>query len=826
MSTSKNNRKRYLEPDAWNDRLPKSTHYEVRKNATARSTPPAMDVGSEHVVTSASESSDDDEASVSVEDIGRENNIVGEESAGDCDTDDELSDQLSNATEPSDALPSSNFFRLEFARPLGNANTLSVGDALVLVMDFAIKHGLSWTAIEDLLKLCNNILGTNLLPNSKYLFRKFTATSPQDMKFYFYCPFCNRLLAKTGGSLSERNSLTGMCCGKGYTGRKLTADGSFFVGLPLKKQISSVLADDGLREDLYKSLNEKKDTENASVSDVTDGAFYLTQRKKLGCQKDDITLTVSADGSPVFKSTNYSIWPVHLTVNELPPHRRWSNIICALLWYGTKHPDMTLVLEAFAEQMNELSTEGICWNVNGRQVHSKVYCITAVADAPARASMQNVLQFNGYYGCSWCLHPGEFIEGCVKYPVGSTFEDRTAASMLTDMQMAAKMKRSIKGVKGPSPLLNVPGFDIVWSFRPDYMHAVLLGVVRQVTELWFSDTGRACYIGSPRTLREADERLLSQRPPVCFNRTPRSLKLRKYWKASEWESWLLFYSLPCLKGILPAQFLEHFALLVSSVYTLLKSHVTSQEIDDCTLEITKFVVMTECNYEKAQMTSNMHTLLHLPKSVLLHGPLWAISCFEFESNMGNLVRLVSSSNGIPFQILSRILLMSNFNQLLSMASEEVKELCLHTKKKCMGVKLLGKPQVPSHDLMEFVNGKITGVQRIEEHSRICVNGCIMHTDNYNPGSRKRDSTAGKLGDDYVKIENIFNVCKVDGSSEIFIVSHNYQVKSFEGVSHLKVARKCASKAIHSISRSLRPCIYLNLNGTMFFAELCNRYGSF
>lgn len=144
----------------------------------------------------------------------------------------------------------------------------------------------------------------------------------------------------------------------------------------------------------------------------------------------------------------------------------------------------------------------------------------------------------------------------------------------------------------------------------------------------------------------------------------------------------------------------------------------------------------------------------------------------------------------------------------------------------MGVKLLGKPQVPSHDLMEFVNGKITGVQRIEEHSRICVNGCIMHTDNYNPGSRKRDSTAGKLGDDYVKIENIFNVCKVDGSSEIFIVSHNYQVKSFEGVSHLKVARKCASKAIHSISRSLRPCIYLNLNGTMFFAELCNRYGSF
>ncbi|XP_049513338.1 uncharacterized protein LOC119466411 isoform X2 [Dermacentor silvarum] len=441
--------------------------------------------------------------------------------------------------------------------------------------------------------------------------------------------------------------------------------------------------------------------------------------------------------------------------------------------------------------------------------------------------MQNVLQFNGYYGCSWCLHPGEFIEGCVKYPVATTVQDRNAASMLADMKMAATLKRTIKGVKGPSPLINVPGFDIVWSFRPDYMHALLLGVVRQMTELWFSDTGRACYIGGPQTLRAVDERLLSQRPPLCFNRTPRSLKLRKYWKASEWESWLLYYSLPCLKGILPAKFLDHFALLVSSVYVLLKRRVTSDDIDNCTLKITKFVVTTQCNYGEAQMTSNVHTLLHLPKSVLLHGPLWAISCFEFESNMGNLVKLVSSSNGIPFQILSRILLVSNFNQLLSMASEEVKEMCLHTKKReRMGVKLLGRPQVPSHDLVEFVCRNTSDVQKIEEYSRICVGGCTIHSEKYNPALKKRDSTAAKLGGDYVKVENLVNVCKVDGSSDVFIISRIYQVKSFEGVDHLKVARKCDSRVIHSISKALHPCIYLDLNGTILFAELCNRYGSF
>lgn len=77
-----------------------------------------------------------------------------------------------------------------------------------------------------------------------------------------------------------------------------------FLGLPLKKQIASVLADDTLREELYKFLSERKDTENTSASYVTDGAFYREQLKKLGCKKHDVTLTVSADGSPVFQYLN------------------------------------------------------------------------------------------------------------------------------------------------------------------------------------------------------------------------------------------------------------------------------------------------------------------------------------------------------------------------------------------------------------------------------------------------------------------------------------------------------------------------------------------
>ncbi|CAN7940957.1 unnamed protein product, partial [Ixodes pacificus] len=447
-----------------------------------------------------------------------------------------------------------------------------------------------------------------------------------------------------------------------------------------------------------------------------------------------------------------------------------------------------------------------------------VYCITSVADAPARASMQNVVQFNGYHGCAWCLHPGVFIQGSIKYPVSVAVDDRSEATMLADMESAAANNRTINGVKGPSPLINVPGFDIVWSFGPDYMHCVLLGVVRQVTDLWLSDVGEEHYIGAPSTVAKVDRRLLSQKPHLSCNRPPRSLKLRKYWKASEWESWLLYYCLPCLEDILPKQFLEHVALLVSAVYLLLKSHVTMEDIDEGTRKITKFVVLMEYHYGEAQMTSNVHTLTHLPKSVLLHGPLWALSCFEFEASMGNLLKLVSSSNGVAFQILSRLLLKNNFNQMRSMASEEVRDLCFqNTPERHAEIKLLGKPQPPSQQLTDFVRGHLTAVNQVHEYHRVCVSGSTVHSMQYKPAT-KRDSTAVRIGSAYAKVEHIVNVSRDDGSSEIFVISHEYQVNDLGDVAHLKVACKTPVRNLYPLSPAVRPCMYLHIDDTVIFAE--------
>lgn len=68
-------------------------------------------------------------------------------------------------------------------------------------------------------------------------------------------------------------------------------------------------------------------------------------------------------------------------------------------------------------------------------------------------------------------------------------DDQDKRGMVKDMTEAAATKRTAHGVKGPSPPLNEPGFNVVWSFYQDYMHSALLGVTRQYAKERFSAVG-------------------------------------------------------------------------------------------------------------------------------------------------------------------------------------------------------------------------------------------------------------------------------------------------------------------------------------------------
>ncbi|XP_064468151.1 uncharacterized protein LOC135378916 [Ornithodoros turicata] len=811
-------RKRYLDPQAEGQEMPKSTQHVLRRRSenTADVAEPS---------TSRKETSAEEEDVIPVQSDSESIQSSEFYSAAEISSSDD-SDAISHESDANVSQSSTTSdFLLEFATPLQSGSSMSVGDALVLIMDFSTKHGLSWTATEDLLKLVNNLLGVSGLPQSKHLFRKFCGATPDNMTFNFYCPDCGNFLQKTTGHQERRHKIKPKCsiCGKQHSGHELMDKGSYFVALPVEKQLAAVLSDSHVQQSVSETLERLESHVDGVFADFTDGEYYRRQREVLSCSKYDLTLSVNADGSPMFKSANYSIWPVQLTINEMAPHLRWQFIVVPLLWYGAHHPNMTLLLEAFATQMQNLARDGIPWIAAGQHVKSKVYCISCVADAPARAAMANMVQYNGYYGCTWCLHPGVCVEGCVKYPVTiGAVPERTARGTAEDMSAAAASQRTVRGVKGPSPLLNVPGFDIVWAFRPDYMHCALLGVTRQFLELWFGNRGEEYYIGQPQTLSKVNNRIVNIKPPQCINRPPRDLSLRKYWKASECQSWLLYYCLPCVINVLPKKYCQHFALLVSGLHLLLKSHVTYEDVEESTEKITEFVVKVHFLYGETQMTSNVHTLLHLPKSTLLHGPLWALSCFAFESNIGHLLKLVSSSNGVPFQILSRILIRNNYLHLQSMASRDVQLLChqrLHQRH--YGVDPVGKPLPPSQFLRDLVQ-EHCGEAEVREYHRVKVGGYILHSEAYTR-PQKRDSTAFKLEDYFAKAQHIVSVKRNDNVEKFYVLSHLYKTDNFIGIKNISVAERLPSRRLLELTKDMHPCMYLQVEHTTYFAELCNRH---
>ena len=57
------------------------------------------------------------------------------------------------------------------------------------------------------------------------------------------------------------------------------------------------------------------------MEDICDGKEYQ-KHKDFVSQPGNITLTVNTDGVPIFKSANISLWPIWVSINELPPHVR------------------------------------------------------------------------------------------------------------------------------------------------------------------------------------------------------------------------------------------------------------------------------------------------------------------------------------------------------------------------------------------------------------------------------------------------------------------------------------------------------------------------
>ena len=187
------------------------------------------------------------------------------------------------------------------------------------------------------------------------------------------------------------------------------------------------------------------------------------------------------------------------------------------------------------------------------------------------------------------------------------------------------------GVNPPgSCLLTLPLFNIVHGMGIDYMHCVLLNIVRLLVNLWFDSSHHHQAWSCSKKVAAADIKLINIRPPSTITRTPRSLTERKYWKASEYRAFLFYYSLPVMCDLLPKEYYEHFMLLCHAIHVLNSNTISIRNLNKANKLLHRFYYQFAFLYHSRYLTMNMHQLLHLTESVKYLGPLHTFSCFDHE----------------------------------------------------------------------------------------------------------------------------------------------------------------------------------------------------
>ena len=342
------------------------------------------------------------------------------------------------------------------------------------------------------------------------------------------------------------------------------------------------------------------------------------------------------------------------------------------LWFGRSKPKLNTFLLPFVNECKSLEEEGFLFP--GESVSRKVFALVCSSDSPVRTMLRNCKQFNGKFGCDWCEHENVAVTQNSSPPIryypqrgyqrARTSEEQSQYGALTELEQDA-----VQGVKGLSVIDILPTFDTVKGFTPEYMHSVCQGVIRQGCNIWLDSSNhqKEFYLG--RKVEKLDERLTTISPPSEITRAPRSVKERKFWKASEWRAFLL-YSPIILQGLLPSVYLKHFFLLVHAVFTLLGDKISSNMLLHARASLVKFVTEMEVLYGLHSCTFNVHILTHLTDGVKNCGPLWATSAYIFEANNHMLIKMFNGTQYVPRQICKTFLLSQ---KLPAIARQYIKE---------------------------------------------------------------------------------------------------------------------------------------------------------
>lgn len=169
-------------------------------------------------------------------------------------------------------------------------------------------------------------------------------------------------------------------------------------------------------------------------------------------------------------------------------------------------------------------------------------------------------------------------------------------------------------------------------FPIDYMHCVLLGVMRQLLNIWLKIRKKPFSL-KQNAINSINENLRNIRKylPREFARKQRTFDELEHWKATELRTFLMYTGIAAFSSILEEKYYKHFLLLVCSIRILTHPEDCTQN-NNCAAEMLReFVKQFPILYGIENVSYNVHSLLHLSSDVKALRNLDSYILFKFEN---------------------------------------------------------------------------------------------------------------------------------------------------------------------------------------------------
>ncbi|KAK3932331.1 Triosephosphate isomerase [Frankliniella fusca] len=627
-------------------------------------------------------------------------------------------------------------------KPVYSGATITLHESLVAILTVVLHFKVCGQLLQAILKLIqlHCLQAGNIFKTSLYFFKRHLSTVQGPKAFKYFCSVCYEETDKKGD------------------------------GFYSKLRMSNESHVPGVYKDIY------------------DGDVYqdAVRRGKAGV-KDHITFLWYTDGAALFTSSKMSVWPLILTVNELPYSMRFlkQNVLIPVIWCGhVKPPSNLLINEAYSDLA--IMKDGVKFSVkNEGDKIIKAEVLAGTGDTPARSLMLNMAQFNAACSCQCCEQEGKPRFDC---PGVRVFPYKPAEMKLrTVHNMTAYAQAVERGEK-----------DVVKGL-----------IIKKQLTLVTKEKHKTKKWSVHKEVEDLNKKLLAIKPPAHIPRVPRPFSEMPYFKISELKTFALDYSLPVYKGTLSDLYLDHHATLVAALQILNSDVITAADLKIAHDLIHKYISYFPDLYDEDFLTINFHLLLHWPEIVKNLGPAWVTSCFPLENINGILLSLVHGTRWAERQIAASVENVINLpDKILNLQNGDPKKFCeeilFKKRRKCLGV--VGNFELYGSEKM---------LQEVEPHIVTLLSG--ISAENKNVTSFPCLKQGKYL---YVALSNRAS-CQRDSSAVVFTQNDSQEVgivEKFLRIYNCNCSSKCScetevyalvlkTKIVNSF-RTLLPGVYV------------------